>query len=135
VIVVAIKNILYFIVSGSGDPVGVAANFLAGVMFTVPVAIIYHKYKKGVNSIITGLIASTIVMAVGMTILNYFVVLPLYSMFMGWGDMTPAAKFGLAVKAVLPFNLIKGIVVGMLFVPLYVKMRRWIDQKRSGFAS
>ena len=135
VIVVAIKNILYFIVSGSGDPIGVAANFLAGVMFTVPVAIIYHKYKKGVKSIVTGLVAGTVVMAIGMTILNYFVVLPLYSMFMGWGDMTSGQKFGLAVKAVLPFNLIKGIIVGMLFVPLYAKMRSWIDQKRSGFAS
>src|SRR5690625_1857984 len=38
VIVVAIKNILYFAVSGSADPIGVTANFLAGVMFVLPVA-------------------------------------------------------------------------------------------------
>jgi len=135
IVVVAIKNILYFIVIGSGDPIGVAANFLAGVMFAVPVAIIYHKHKKGVKSVISGLIAGTIVMAVGMTVLNYLVVLPLYSMFMGWDHMDSEAKALLAFKGVLPFNILKGIMVGLVFVPLYLKMRKWIDQKRTIFAS
>lgn len=135
VIVVGIKNLLYFVVSGAGDPIGVGANFLAGVMFTVPMAIIYHKYTKGVKTIVSGLIAGTIVMAVGMTILNYFVLLPLYSMFMGWGNMGGSEKMLFAVKGVLPFNILKGIVVGILFVPLYAKMRSWIDKKRTSFAS
>ncbi|WLV26043.1 ECF transporter S component [Aciduricibacillus chroicocephali] len=135
VIVVGIKNLLYFAVSGASDPIGVAANFLAGVMFTVPVAIVYHKYKKGVKTIVSGLVVGTVVMAIGMTVLNYFVMLPLYSIFMGWGNMGTSEKMAFALKGVLPFNILKGIVVGILFVPLYVKMRSWIDKKRSGFAS
>ena len=46
VIVVLVKNLLYLAISGAGDPIGVAANFLAGVLFVVPVSIIYHKYKQ-----------------------------------------------------------------------------------------
>src|SRR5690625_2566804 len=51
VIVIGVKNLLYLAVSGAGDPIGVIANFLAGVMFVVPVAFLYHKYK-GVKSIV-----------------------------------------------------------------------------------
>src|SRR5699024_9145825 len=64
--VVGIKNILYFATVGSGDPVGVLANFLAGVMFIVPVSFMYHKYRKGVKRIITRLISGKVVMTIEM---------------------------------------------------------------------
>ncbi|WP_461177180.1 ECF transporter S component [Virgibacillus ainsalahensis] len=129
VIVVAVKNILYLIVSGAGDPIGVAANFLAGLMFVVPVSMLYHKFK-GVKSIVSGLVTGTIIMALGMSVLNYFLILPAYSWFMGW-EMTEQVKWVSVVAGVLPFNIIKGIVVGLLFVPLFVKMRTWIEQKQA----
>ncbi|MFD1851192.1 ECF transporter S component [Oceanobacillus bengalensis] len=130
VIVVAIKNILYLAVSGAGDPIGVAANFLAGIMFVLPVSIFYHKFKKGVKSVISGLVTGTIVMAVGMSVLNYFIILPAYGWFMGW-EMTEEVIWASVIAGVLPFNAIKGIVVGILFVPLFIKMRSWIEQKQA----
>lgn len=132
VIVVAIKNLLYFAVSGAGDPIGVAANFLAGVMFVVPVGLIYHKFK-GVKSIVSGLITGTVIMAVGMSVLNYFVILPAYAWFMGW-DMSAYAKWISVILGVLPFNIVKGIIVGLLFIPLFIKMRNWIEQKQAKVA-
>src|SRR5690625_1901765 len=71
IIVVAIKNFLYLVIGG-GDPVGVVANFIAGLMFILPVAFIYLKYQR-VKSIVSGLVTGTIVMAVGISILNYLV--------------------------------------------------------------
>ncbi|MFB4169257.1 ECF transporter S component [Virgibacillus sp. JSM 102003] len=133
VAVEAIKNMLYLIVSGAGDPIGIIANFLAGVMFIVPVAILYHRYK-GVKSIISGLITGTIIMAIGMSILNYLVILPAYAWFMGWEDMSQSAKWVAVSLGVLPFNIIKGIIVGLLFVPLFIKMKRWIEQKQANLA-
>lgn len=130
VIVVLIKNLLYLVVTGAGDPIGIVANFLAGVMFVLPVSLIYHKYRKGVKSIVSGLITGTIVMAVGMTVLNYYFILPAYSWFMGW-DMSDQMAWGAVLIGVLPFNMIKGIVVGLLFVPLFMKMRSWIEQKQT----
>lgn len=128
VIVVAIKNVLYLAIGG-GEIIGVLANFLTGVLFIVPVALMYHKFK-GVKSVISGLVTGTIVMALGMSVLNYFLILPAYGWFMGW-EMTEQFKWFSVYAGILPFNLIKGIVVGLLFVPLFLKMRQWIEEKRA----
>ncbi|SFA91697.1 Riboflavin transporter FmnP [Lentibacillus halodurans] len=135
VIVEAIKNLLYLVVSGAGDPIGVVANFLAGVMFILPVALLYHRYK-GTKSIISGLVSGTIIMALGMSVLNYYVILPAYSWFIGAPEMAGTTAKWVAVSAgVLPFNLIKGIIVGLLFIPLFIKMRTWIEQKQTNMAA
>ncbi|QKY71664.1 ECF transporter S component [Lentibacillus sp. CBA3610] len=135
VIVEGIKNLLYLLVSGASDPIGVAANFLAGVMFIVPVAMLYHRFK-GIKSIISGLVTGTIVMALGMSVLNYYVILPAYAWFIGAPEMAGATAKWIAVSAgVLPFNLIKGVIVGLLFVPLFIKMKAWIEQKQTNLAA
>ncbi|MBP2076441.1 riboflavin transporter FmnP [Oceanobacillus polygoni] len=131
VIVVAVKNLLYIAVSGAGDPIGVAANFLAGVMFVVPVSILYHKYK-GVKSIVSGLVTGTLIMAIGMSVLNYFIILPAYGWFMGW-EMTNQVIWVSVIAGVLPFNMIKGIIIALLFVPLFIKMHSWIKQQQAKF--
>ncbi len=128
VIVVAIKNVLYLAISGAGDPIGVIANFLAGAMFVIPVSMLYHRFK-GVKSVVSGLVTGTLIMAVGMSVLNYFIILPAYGKFMGW-DMTEQFKWFSVYAGVLPFNIIKGIIVGLLFVPLFIKMKSWIEQKQ-----
>lgn len=133
IIVIGVKNLLYLAVSGAGDPIGVIANFVAGIMFVVPVALIYHKFK-GVKSIVSGLVSGTIIMAIGMSVLNYVFILPAYSWFMGW-EMAEQVKWISVIAGVLPFNVIKGIVVGLLFVPLFIKMRGWIEQKQANIAS
>jgi len=133
VIVVAIKNILYLAIGG-GEPVGVAANFLAGILFILPVSIAYHKFK-GVKSIVSGLVIGTIIMAIAMSVLNYLVLLPVYAWFMGMEEMKIESVKQVAVLyGVLPFNVIKGIIVGMLFVPLFIKMRSWIERKQANIA-
>lgn len=130
VIVVAIKNFLYLVIGG-GDPVGVVANFFAATMFILPVAFLYHKYK-GVKSIISGLVAGTIIMAIGMSILNYLVILPVYALFMGMEEMAiDSVKWAAVIFGILPFNMIKGVMVGLLFVPLFTKMRSWIESKQA----
>ncbi|MDC3418288.1 ECF transporter S component [Aquibacillus salsiterrae] len=135
VIVEAIKNSLYLIYTGAGDPVGVVANFLAGSLFVVPVAIFYHKLK-GVKSLLSGLITGTIVMAVGMSVLNYLVILPAYSWLMGLEEMAiPSVKWASVIAGILPFNLLKGIIVSALFIPLFAKLRPWLEKKRITFTS
>ncbi|RKQ29575.1 ECF transporter S component [Oceanobacillus halophilus] len=133
VIVVAVKNLLYLAVSGAGDPIGVVANFLAGLMFVVPVSVFYHKFRKDVKSVVSGLVTGTVIMAVGMSVLNYFFILPAYGWFMGW-EMTPQVIWASVIAGVLPFNAIKGIVVGLLFVPLFIKMKTWIEKQQARLA-
>ncbi|MBC5638189.1 ECF transporter S component [Ornithinibacillus sp. BX22] len=132
VIVVAIKNVLYLAIGG-GEIVGVTANFLAGVLLVLPIGILYHKFKN-VKSVVSGLITGTIIMAIGLSVFNYFILLPVYGLMMGWGEMTHSVKLGMVLVGILPFNVIKGIIIGALFVPVFIKMRRWIEQQQAKFA-
>ncbi|HAM79320.1 ECF transporter S component [Ornithinibacillus bavariensis] len=131
VIVVAIKNGLYLAIGG-GEIVGVTANLIAGVLLVLPIGILYHKFKN-VKSIVSGLITGTIIMALGMGVFNYFVLLPAYSLMMGWGEVTHEFMMTTILVGILPFNVIKGIIVGILFVPIFIKMRRWIEQQQAKF--
>jgi len=101
----------------------------------LPVSIFYHKYKN-VKSIVSGLITGTIVMAISMSILNYLVILPIYAFFMGMEEMKiESVKRFAVLYGILPFNIVKGIIVGMLFVPLFMRLRQWIEEKQATFAS
>jgi riboflavin transporter len=136
VAVEAIKNLLYLIFTGAGDPVGVVANFLAGMMFVLPVAYFYHKFKPSKRTLVSGLATGTVIMAIGMGLLNYFVVLPLYIMFAGYPSMGPEAKWLAVTAGIIPFNLIKGIIIAIVFVPLFAKLKPWFaKRKRSGSAA
>jgi len=128
VLVVFLKNLMYFVAKGATDPVGVVANFIAGTLYVFPVAYLYRKHS-GINSIVIGLTIGTVVMAVVMTILNYFIILPAYGMFVGVG-FTDTAKWIAVIGGVLPFNFIKGIIVSILFVPLFFKLKEWIEKKK-----
>ncbi|QHS23106.1 ECF transporter S component [Virgibacillus sp. MSP4-1] len=133
VMVEAMKNVIYFLYSGAGDPVGVVSNFIAGAMFVLPVSMLYHKYKS-VKSVVSGIVTSTVVMAIGMSVLNYFLILPAYSWFMGWETMSDTVKLSTVLVGILPFNAIKGAVVALLLIPLFVKMKPWIEEKQMNLA-
>ncbi|QDP40943.1 ECF transporter S component [Radiobacillus deserti] len=128
-IVEGIKNLLYLVYTGAGDPIGVIANFLAGALFLLPVSILYHRYK-GVKSLVSGLATGTVVMAIGMGVLNYFLILPAYTMFMGMEAMTPAIKWASVIAGITPFNFLKGLVISLLFVPLFIKLKPWLVKKK-----
>lgn len=131
VLVVGFKNLLYLAVSGSGEPIGVLSNFVAGLMIVLPVSLIYHRVK-GLKGLISGLAMGTVIMAVGMSVLNYYLILPAYGWFMGW-EMSEQMKWIAVVGGVLPFNIIKGIIIAILFIPLFNRMQSWIQQQRTRF--
>lgn len=131
VLVILVKNGLYFVVSGATDPVGVIANFLAGSVFIFPVAYFYHKMKS-VKGVLLGLVAGTLAMTIMMGVLNYIVILPAYAVFLGV-EMTPGVKLTTVAIGILPFNLLKGVIISLLFVPLFIKLGDWIQAQRLKF--
>lgn len=123
IIVALIKNILNFLFN-IGDPVGPVTNFLAGVSFLLSSYYVYRKRKNN-RSLIYGLITGTIVMTIVLSILNYFVLLPLYGMIFNLGDVLNNVKI-VIVSGVIPFNLIKGIIISIIFVLLFRRLRHII---------
>ena len=128
-----IKNILDWIYSGSptGMPVGHMANFATGILFIFPVYFIYKKFTSA-TGLIVGLVVATVVMSVGMAFLNYVAFLPMYGYFMNFhvDDM-----LGMAVKAILPFNLLKGVMLIVIVTVLFRTMNKWIHNQRLQYLS
>ena len=127
VLVLFVKNGLYFVMSGATDPIGVVANFIAGSVFIAPVAYFYHKFKN-VKGVLLGLVVGTVSMTVVMGILIYLIILPAYATFIGM-EMNPAIKLYTVAVGILPFNVLKGLIVSLLFVPLFIKLASWIEEQ------
>lgn len=128
-----IKVILNIIFTGTSTAyIGEIANFFIGCSFCVPAALIY-KNNKSKSSAIKGLVVGAIAMTVLGVILNYAVLLPAYSYFyhmdmeaiIGIGSsLIPAIhdRLTFVLFATTPFNIIKGILVGVLTTLLYKRI-------------
>jgi riboflavin transporter FmnP len=130
-----LKNILHYLIVGSftGVPVGEAANFLAGSFYILGGAWIYKK-SRSTKSLFTGLLFGTVLMTLLMGVLNYYVIFPAYAMFMGFSIDNAVAVaqganhqihslFTLIVFAILPFNLLKGMIMTLIAVPVYNRLK------------
>lgn len=130
ILVELFKNILDYFMTGSdtGIPIGHMANFVAGIVFILPSYYIYSKLKtkKGMTF---ALVVGSISMAVIMSVLNYFVLLPAYSFFLNWPAMSGAEMRQYIVTGILPFNIIKGFIMSLVFMLLFIKLRPWLIKK------
>lgn len=131
IVVELIKNILYWFLSGSptGIPVGEMANFTTGILFIMPIYFIYNKFRT-TKGLAAGLVAGTVTMAVGMSVLNYFVFFPMYTYFLNMPMATGEALYKLVILGVLPFNLVRGLITMALTILLFSKLKKWIEQQR-----
>ncbi|MBI5975342.1 ECF transporter S component [Staphylococcus canis] len=118
-----IKNLLNFFFNMS-DPVGPVANFIAGSSLMIVSYWIYIR-KQTTRSLIIGLLFGVIVMTIVLSILNYFVLLPLYGAIMNLSDITHNLKV-IITAGIIPFNIIKGILVSIVFVLLFKRLSKII---------
>lgn len=127
-----IRNLIKFILDSSTGGIGEFANFMMGIGYIIPFAIIYNKMpnKKG---FLIGAIIGTIIMTIMGAILNYFVLIPLFSVLMGGLDliisMASMANSSitdlrtLILLAIIPFNIFKGIVITVVGYLLYRSLK------------
>ena len=133
VIIQFVKNLLKILVVGTNTAaVGELANFIVGSVFAYTAGLIYYKEKTFKNAII-GLIAGTITMTIVISVLNYYIMIPFYAKAFGM----PLDKIvtisgavnkyvvdlkSLIIYAIVPFNLLKGIVVSLVTILLYKRV-------------
>jgi riboflavin transporter FmnP len=128
-----LKNILHIVFKGTQTGfVGELANFAVGATLAVTAGTIYRANKSKKTAIL-GLVVGSIVMSVVAAVLNYTVLLPLYAKvykapidaFVAMGaTVNPNIKTvkDLVMWSIFPFNLLKGIVVSAVTVPLYKRV-------------
>lgn len=124
-----VKNALQLLTSSTGG-IGELANFIMGSSFVVTAGLIYKFHKTKKTAMLACLIAS-IVMGVGAAIVNYFILLPVFEVFMpldqliaSFGEFIPFIKTKLDVVLfnAFPFNLLKGIGISIVTMPLYKRL-------------
>lgn len=132
IIVEGLKNILHYLIksSATGVPVGELANFISGVLYILPIAFIYKKITTA-KGVAAGLALGTLSMTVIMSILNYYVIFPAYTLFMNFPAMSAAELARTMTAGIIPFNIIKGILVAAVFLMLYGRLKTWLSKQRA----
>lgn len=128
-----IKILLNFVLNGTiTGGVGEFANLLIGCALVVPSAIIYKRQKTFKGAIIGLLVGIGTLTIVG-AVLNYALLLPVYSKAFGaplqaFVDMGSAINplitdvKTLVLYAVVPFNIIKGVVISTITMLIYKRL-------------
>lgn len=133
-----IKILLNFIMNGSiTGGVGELSNFVLGIVFVLPAALIYcrHKTKK---TAFLGLVVGGLIMVFLGCFVNAYVMLPLYSQFMPmeaiigqaaaiWPVIDNTLTF--VLFCVAPFNLVKAALVVALTMLLYKRISHLLKDK------
>lgn len=121
--------------------VGELANFLVGLAFIVPASIIYVRKKTKKRAII-GLTVGALTMAFTAALLNAFVLLPVFAVMMGLhiNDFVALGNmifpfidnvFTFMVFSIVPFNLVKAILVSVVVVIIYKRISPLIKAEDS----
>lgn len=128
----AVKVIIAFFVKGSTTGgVGEIANFVIGISFVLPAALIY-KYNKTKKSAIVGMVTGILCLCAIGAVVNGFILIPMYSKFMPIESIIEMSRQvngfvkdikTLVIFAVIPFNFLKGLIVSVITALIYKKIR------------
>ena len=137
-----LKVLIHLLLKGTSTAfVGDLANFLVGCSFVLPASILYQKLlsKKGA---VASLALGTGVMTVFGSLFNAWFLIPRFAVMYGLpldaiiamgtqvnGAITDLST--LVLLAVVPFNLLKGVLVSVLTFFLYKRVERLFFRKKT----
>lgn len=119
--------------------VGELSDLIYGIVLILPASILYKKKREFV-SVFTGLVIGFILEIVVSLVINIYVMIPFYMNVMEFSEqaileMCKAAnpnitdvRWSYGLVAVLPFNAIKNITIGLLTIISYKSTHRFIDK-------
>ena len=119
-----VKNLLHCFTTTTGF-VGEFANFVINGTFCLVAGVIY-KYMKNFKGAIVSLSSGTIAMAIAGIFANLYIMLPLYM-----SDAPLDVKMNLVLSTILPFNIVKGIVVSGITLLIYKKLSPILKGKKA----
>ena len=125
VAVCAIKNLINVFATTTGG-VGELSNFMLGSMFVIPAGLIYKKFKTKKGAF-AGALIGALVMATVSVFTNYYVVYPVYTIFMPmetiigmYSAIYPVENLWQALIIFnMPYTFIKGMVNVVIAMWIY----------------
>ena len=128
-----IKILIILLIKGSQTGfVGEAANLLIGCSLVLPAAYIYKKHKTKRNALI-GIAVGTLIMTLIGCVINAYILIPAYAKAFKM-PLDAIIKMGtelnsritsvktLVIYATAPFNILKGVLVGIITSLLYKRI-------------
>lgn len=121
-----IKNALQLTSTSTGG-IGELANFVIGSSLIIPAALIYKK-KKTKKTAIVGCAVGSVLSGFVAAAMNYFVLLPLYEIFMPLDQVIAAfaeffpfihTKLDVVLYNALPMNILKSGLIALVTMFLY----------------
>lgn len=136
VCIALVKAGLDFFIKGANlmTLVGDVAAFSASISFALPVYYVLKDrvFDKKIVRKILGFIAGTLVLTLVLSVLNYFVITPMYITLAGFKLSMSLMNY--ILYAVVPFNLVKGLILsivsGLLFVSVLPVLKKYVDHQR-----
>ena len=134
VITAFVRSLLHLFLTGLApqNMVGDFASFLASSIFTLPIFYFFGKKKNIRTNRIVGLVSGILALTIFRSIANYFVITPVYLQLYG---VTTQQFLGTSLASyvaigIVPFNLIKGLLVSGVFLVLHAKLLPWLSKKQ-----
>ena len=129
VAIAGVRSLLSYVISGgeAGFPIGDTAAFLATLSYTLP---IYYLIKDHIPNMKSTLLSSglgTVSLTVVLSALNWAFIAPMYMYVMGF-SVGPMREY--LTISVIPFNLLKGIFVSIVFFAVYYRMYDYLEKVR-----
>lgn len=131
VMIALLKCLIHAMVHGFsvGELIGVFSDFVSSLALLLPFSLVWRRpqwsFKK---QLLVGIITATAVLTIIMSLLNLWVLTPLYMAVWNWKSTLPVAE--LVAVGVLPFNIIKGLLVTAVFSLIAIRIKPWLDQHR-----
>ena len=124
---------LIYVMTGGGvvNLIGDTAAFIASVGFMWPVVMLM-KSKNSLGRQVGGLLGGTLSLTVIMSFLNLVAIMPVYMWAMNFHLGMSTMKYVLI--GVVPFNLIKGAVISVVFFLCAKALMPWLDKQRAAQA-
>lgn len=125
-----IRSALNFVLRAP-DILGLIGNltgFVASVIFLLPIYFMNKKESSNKNLLI-GTTISSLSLTLFMSIANYFVITPMYITLLGYDFGMPISE--MVLFGIIPFNIIKGILVSIVFYVTFKKLVPILEKKFS----
>lgn len=133
VLIELVKNALQLFFTTTAG-VGELANFIMGGSYVFSAGLIYG-FRKTRKTAWIACIASSFIMGIAAAAANYFILLPAFEKFLPLEELIAAfgaiipfikTKFDIVVYNAFPFNLLKGLAIGAVTMPVYKKLETFM---------
>lgn len=128
VLIAAVKELLYFVSTGMDivNFIGILTAFIADLAYMLPIYAVLRQKTPTLRRQVVAVAVGTLSLTAVLSLANWGVITPLYLKVWGMSLGLPVNQ--LILFGVIPFNLIKGIVLGILFILLSRRMAGWLHK-------